>query len=512
MNDPVLTPISKTQKIVPRRGPPDSFSRIFLEGLSKYHKNTGHDVGSPTEEAAANTAQRTAPAQAAHGLDLRSPRALAETVAITVALPVLGFLLDRHDPLFLTCRFSWIVLAPVLIALRHGLTLGLSCAAALDLVLIIAWRLQLLPLETFPSEVFVGLIALAMLVGQFSDVWKREILRLDAGFGVLRKHNSELSRAHFLLELSHDRLGEQVGRGANSLRDAIAAVREIAEKDACPSYASLGDAMMEVLGAYCMLEVGELHLVEGATLGKAVAALGRPQPIDARSPLVVEALRSARLTYVPAASRSDRGQQLAKSPLLAAIPFVDAEGRVNALLCVHAMPFISFEKRNLEAMATLAGHFAGLVGHGGKAPDARRGRMEAFEVAIQRALRDLQERDVPSVVAFVWIRRGAAMADLVDTMLGDALQELEFPYVARDPSGNSFVYVLLRAATEGAARDLEGRLEAVAQSSRGTSLAGLGATFSHHALSPTDSLLGIFRLFATRAHPRAGRHDHVSVT
>ena len=118
---------------------------------------------------------------------------------------------------------------------------------------------------------------------------------------------------------------------------------------------------------------------------------------------------------------------------------------------------------------------------------------------------------MPSVVAFVWIRRGAAMADLVDTMLGDALQELELSYVARDPSGNSFVYVLLRAATEGAARDLEARLEAVART-RGTSLGGLGATFSHHALSPTDSLLGIFRLFATRAHPRAGRHDHVSVT
>jgi polysaccharide biosynthesis protein PelD len=510
MNEPVTPPIRPSSETRLREsGPPGAFARIFLEGLAKYDRPSGRDVGTPTEEAATNLAQRSAPAQAVHGLDLRSPRAIAETVAITAGLPALGFLLDRSDPFLLQHGFSWLILAPVLVALRHGLTLGLSSAVALDLALVIGWRTHVLGFEGFPGGPFVGLIAVAMLVGQFSDVWKREIVRLDAGFGVLRKQNNELSRSHFLLELSHDRLDEQVGRTSGSLREAIAAVREIAGKEASPSYATLGDAMMEVLGAYCMLEVGQLHVVDDGALGKAVASLGRPRTTSAQDPLVVEALRSGRLTYVPAASCSRRGDEMGDSPLLAAVPFVDTAGRTSALLCVHAMPFISFEKRNLEAMATLAGHFADLATKDAGTADAHRGRLDAFEVALKRAVRDLREQRIPSVVAFVWIRRGAAMSDLVDTMLGDALRELELPYVARDPSGNSFVYVLLPAADEQAARDLEQRLEVAAQSSRRTSLAGLGASFSHHVLEPTDSMLGLFRLFATRAHQQVARHDRV---
>jgi hypothetical protein len=178
------------------------------------------------------------------------------------------------------------------------------------------------------------------------------------------------------------------------------------------------------------------------------------------------------------------------------------------------MPFISFEKRNLEAMATLAGHFADLVAYKGQQTEAHRGRKEIFEVAISRALRELRERSVPSVVAFLWIRRGASVADLVDPLLGGSVErglDHEFPYVARDPSGNSFVYILLPAADEEAARALEERLESVAKASRNASLARLGVSFSYHTLEPTDSVLGIFRLFSKRAQRIEGRSDSARV-
>lgn len=488
-------------------GPPDSFARIFLEGVSKYRKETGRDIGTPTEEAASNLAQRTAPARSVSGLDLRSPWAIAETIAITVGLPLLGFIVDRNDPFFLHYSFSWIIFAPLLISLRHGFMLGFASAAVLDIALVVGWRMHLLVGDRFPGEAFVGLIAVAIVVGQFSDVWKREVLRLDAGFAVLRKQNNELTRSHFLLELSHDRLGDQVGRSANSLREALAAVHELAsDRQEPPSYASIGNAMLEVLGAYCMLEVGALYVVGPGGLGQPVAVLGRPAPIDAKNPLVAKALGSGQLTYVPAASVPRGDREVTKSPLLAVIPFVDTIGSVNAVLCVQAMPFISFEKRNLEAMVTLAGHFADLIAYGGQLSETARGRKEIFEVGISRALRDLRERKVPSVVAFLWIRRGVASADLVDTMLGGALRELEFPYVARDPSGNSFVYVLLPTADEEAARSLGARFISVAKS-RHKSLRRLGLSFSYHVLQPTDSLLGIFRVFSQKAQQNEARYE-----
>jgi hypothetical protein len=254
-----------------------------------------------------------------------------------------------------------------------------------------------------------------------------------------------------------------------------------------------------VFAAYTMLEVGELYRVERGQLARSIVTLGQPSPFDPRHPLVLEALARGELTYVPAARRPDADRELSKSPVLGAIPFVDKSGVVTAVLVVQAMPFISFERRNLEAMATLAGHFADLVSYGGQLSDLDRGKREIFEVRVNRALKDLSQRSVPSIMAFFWIRRGAAIADSIDVILGGALRELEFPYVARDPAGNSFVYVLLPMADEEAARGLEARFEAIAKKSRGESLARLGVVFSYHVLQPTDSVLGLFRLFSNKA-------------
>ncbi|HVH43838.1 MAG TPA: hypothetical protein VM925_15905, partial [Labilithrix sp.] len=125
---------------------------------------------------------------------------------------------------------------------------------------------------------------------------------------------------------------------------------------------SCGGAIVEVFAAYCGLEIGELFVVErGNVLGERCASVGRPEQMRRDDPLVSTAIRSGRLTYVPAATVPDRDRSIVRSPLLAAIPFVDSEGRVRAVLCVQAMPFLSFERRNLDTMSTLGTSFADLA-------------------------------------------------------------------------------------------------------------------------------------------------------
>jgi hypothetical protein len=302
------------------------------------------------------------------GLAARSPAAIAEAAVLTLAIPAIGFGIDRSDPFFLKYHFPWLVFAPLLIALRHGFTLGFGSSVALDVALVLAWRTGAVSVDRFPAETLVGLITLAMVSGQFSDLWKREIVRLDSGFGVLQKQADRLARSHFLLEMSHDRLDEQVERRTSSLREGMAAVRDLASAHEGLSLTDHGAAMMDVFAAYCGLEVGELFAVERGVLGRRCAALGRAYTMRPDDPLVARAIRARQLTYLPAATlpdREDRERRRVTSPLLAVIPFVDATGTVRALLCVQAMPFISFEKRNLEAMATLAEHFADLVASSG---------------------------------------------------------------------------------------------------------------------------------------------------
>jgi len=282
-------------------------------------------------------------------------RRIAECVAITIAIPAIGFLIDPADPFFLRHRFPWIVFAPLLVALRHGFRLGFSSAAVLVIALIGAWRTRIVPLASFPGEPVVGLVALAMISGQFADLWRRESLRRDGELALVRSEADRLARAHFLLETSHDRLDEQLQRKTTSLREAMEAVKELPDLGSLHAH---GGAILDVYTTYCGLEIGELFEVDSGLLGPRCASAGRPEPMRADDPLLLQAVRSARLTYIPTASVPGRDRRPSDSPLLAAIPFVDSSGRVRAVLCIQAMPFLSFDKRNLDTMVTIAATIA----------------------------------------------------------------------------------------------------------------------------------------------------------
>jgi hypothetical protein len=285
---------------------------------------------------------------------------IAETIVLTIAIPTVGYAVDRTDPFLLHVRFPWLVFAPLLVALRHGFRFGFASAGALAVALVLTWRTRLAPMAGFPGEPAVGLLALAMIAGQFADVWKREAGQLGERIATLNKEADALARSHFLLEASHDRLDEQVQRKTSSLRQAMASVNDLALAQTNRSLGALGDAIVEIFAAYCGIEIGELFIVErGGIAGASCGTVGEPEPMRNDDPLVASALRSARLTYVPATPIPNRST--GQSPLLAALPFVDSAGVVRAVLCVQAMPFMSFERRNLDTMTMIAATFADLA-------------------------------------------------------------------------------------------------------------------------------------------------------
>ena len=287
-------------------------------------------------------------------------RRIAESIAITVAIPAIGYVVDRDDPFFLHHRFPWIAFAPLLVGSRHGFRMGFTSAAMLAVSLIVAWRTRVVPMASFPGEPVVGLVALAMISGQFAELWRRETSRRDGELSVLRGEADRLARAHFLLEVSHDRLDEQMQRKTSNLRDAIAAVSEVV-----PEIGSLekhGTSILDVFTTYCGLEIGELYVVEHGVVGARCASIGRAEPTRPDDPLLAQAVRSGRLTYVPAVSSPGRDRRLLDSPLLAAVPFVDSAGIVRAVLCVQALPFLAFEKRNLDTMVSIGATIADRLG------------------------------------------------------------------------------------------------------------------------------------------------------
>ena len=512
------TPSGAPAKDSTMGGGPGSFSRIFLSSLEKYQAKTG-EVGTVSEEAAAVLAQKATPdtrkAKRAPTLRLRSPLAILEALVFTLLALGVGWLIDHSDPFFLTHRFNWLVFAPLLLGLRHGFAPALGSAIVLDGLIAVSWRMHWFPIDRLPAGTMLGITALAMVTGQFSDVWKRELVRLDGGFEVLRRQLGEVMRAHFLLELSHDRLEERVGRGTPNLRDALAAVERSLALRPNPTIVDLGDTIVETFAAYTMVEVAALHRVQGGRLvEEPIARIGRPKPLARSDEQLQKALATKRLTYIGGGGGGGAGPGSdARSPsrtqLLAVVPFVDSLGDLHAVLAVESIPLLAFERRNLDALAILGGHFADAISS--KRQSVQGGQRKELEIRLRRAIHNLRDNDVPSTVFVVMIRKGSAVSDSVEAVLGGTLRALDFPYVQRDGAGNYVVYILLPLTDDAGARALGARIERIVRRESNVPLSRSGGFHFHHVLRPDDTVEKVMKDLETRATLDEAAVEHTIV-
>lgn len=307
-----------------------------------------------------------------------SPKAVLEAAAITLAVPCIGWLLDRSDPLMLHRPFSWLLVAPLLVGIRHGLALGCASAIALDGVLVFAWRAHALGVESLPGETVIGLLALSMVAGQYSNVWTRDLGTLETRSEALQYRLTALTRAHLALELSHDRLRDERPEDV-SLRDALQALREAATSAERGSN-TLEQRMMALLVRYCALEVASLHQASagGRFTAEPIAVVGRAARVDPDDPLLQRALETRLLVHVAELSQT----RPAGSTLLAAVPISEASGALRAILCVQSMPFMAFHRKNLQMISALGCHWADLTSATGQRARTGREPVDAHRAGV----------------------------------------------------------------------------------------------------------------------------------
>jgi hypothetical protein len=435
------------------------------------------------------------PARARPGTGARRIQAVIETIVITALVPAIGVFANPVDPFYLSTGFPWLAVAPLLIGLRHGSTLGLASAVALDIGLAVAWRTQIVPLQDFPGDAMLGLLAMAMLSGLFSDAWKREIRRLNAAFREMRGQVDQLSRYNFLLELSHERVEAQLARPVPSLHKALTAARALAASGSSPSLDLVGRSMVEVFASYCMVEDAALVAVQGGIpAGAPVATHGTPAAFRADDPLVAAALRSGRLAYVPRVERNE-GATSEASPWLLVLPLVDTAGHAQGVLCVRSIPFFAFERQNLGTLAMLGGHFADLIALGGDALAPEAARRRQFEVRLARALIDYQELQTASAVVHLVLQHGTPIADILDVLVESALDDFEFPLVVRRANGDLHgFFVLPHTEHDAAGRAARTRLERITKQELRLGIEEAGGRLASHALKTRADVALIHQL------------------
>lgn len=280
-----------------------------------------------------------------------------EVVAITLGALFVAALSSPGNPLLIDRPFPWLWLAPVLLALRYGTLAALGSAA----ILFLTWAF----LEStgsgsgvFPGQYFLGGLILTLVSGEFSDVWSGRLQRVREVNNYLAQRLDSLTRRHYLLKFSHERLEQDMLVKPVTLRDSLLSLRQLTV-EAGGGSGALPEAqeLMRILAQACQLEVASIHAeVNGRLQALPAASLGDASAIDPRDPLVIYALNRNELCHVQTETLRE-----ADSRYLVAAPLLDASGKRMGVLVIERMPFLSLNPESLQFLSVTLGYYADTV-------------------------------------------------------------------------------------------------------------------------------------------------------
>jgi hypothetical protein len=279
-----------------------------------------------------------------------------ETLALTAIVLIASFITHRADPFRLGMGFPWPILAPLLAGLRYGFVHGFVSALLILAALGISINQQWQAAPEFPLGWGIGVVIVAMVTGEFRDMWGRRLHRLEGAYQYRAERLEEFTRNYQLLRLSHDRLEQTVANSGFSLREGIMHLQTaLGAIDGASGLTSASlQKLIEFVAGYGALTQACVVGIQADRIDptRILAHVGERFVVDDTDPVLVTALESGELAAVNDAT----GIAPAHRSLLAAIPLSDSTGDIHAMLLVKSMPFFAFHENNLKLIAVLVAH------------------------------------------------------------------------------------------------------------------------------------------------------------
>ena len=204
--------------------------------------------------------------------------AIAEVLAVPLLVLALCVWVNPADPFFTHGPFPWVVLGPVVVALRYGALAGILAA----LVVLAGWfglARQGLIGPTMPQDEFLGALVLVMICGEFGSLWSNRVRRAETMQRYIAQRLDHLTHQHYLLRLSHDRLEQDLISRPVSMRDALLNLRRITSHGMVADAAALPAAgeLLRLLSQYCQIECAAVYRMEGDNIRRSADhTLGTP--------------------------------------------------------------------------------------------------------------------------------------------------------------------------------------------------------------------------------------------
>lgn len=402
---------------------------------------------------------------------------IAETTVISLVALGLAWWANPDDPLSLRSGVPWVWFAPVLLALRYGMLAGVL-SATLQLIIWLALEPADTLLGGIPQQSLFGGLILTMLCGEFSGLWRDRLRRQTELNHYLDQRMEELTRQHYLLKLSHDRLEQNLISRPFTLRGALAELRTLPmpANDTDPLPNAL--AFMRLITAHCQISVAALYPATAHRIqSSAIAKIGEPGALATDDPLVVHALAKRALAYVNQLDGADE----AASRYLIAVPVYRADV-LAGLLTVERMPFFAFHHDTLQTLAALLAYYGDLLDLGEPLPGHPDCPLE-FSLHLVRLARVQDASGIGSHLVqlrFPADSRGRALRD----RLARSKRELDF-YWLHDTPAPTLIALLPITDTDGA-RGFLTRIDAWLQANAGADAEALGIGTSSTLLDPKN--------------------------
>ncbi len=277
----------------------------------------------------------------------------AETAFITAAVLAAGYFFNGRDPFFTTAAFPWLWFAPVLVALRYGMAPGIVSVSTITVMMLFMIRTGRLPYQ-FPSHHMLGGLFLTMVCGQFSVVWQQRLKRSDRLSEHAVERAQQVSRAVFMVRLSHDRLEQNLISKPVTLRQAMVDLRSLLVRHGGKIITEVGEDLLAILSHYCSLDSASIYpVVNGVLREDPVASCGKGATYDPEDLLLRSAMESGNIACQSVESMPHG----LRSSYLVAAPMRSCSGDLVAVLLVTEMPFMSLQRENLQIMGVLLSYF-----------------------------------------------------------------------------------------------------------------------------------------------------------
>ncbi|MFJ3056570.1 PelD GGDEF domain-containing protein [Herbaspirillum sp. NPDC087042] len=304
--------------------------------------------------------------------DSGSPRKAALRILETVLLVVLALVFSHwvapDDPLGVAAQFPWLWLVPAILAMRYGSTLGVVAVATM----LGGWYVlthgrqgdeaaaMVSAAQAFPQSYFLGGLILTLLCGQFAEVWNARSRRLRAINAYLDERLTMLTKSHFLLRLSHERLEQDLLSKPLTLRESLDRMRSLTLTQILldPQQMPAPEAFLQILAQSCQVTAASVYTCDGSgrVNPQAVGSIGKVSELAADDPLVKYCLAQRKLGHVQTESLNQNLRN--QSRYLVCAPLHNFDGQLFGLLAVEQLPFVALNEDTLQLMSVLIDYYA----------------------------------------------------------------------------------------------------------------------------------------------------------